>query len=95
MRFVLDNSVVMRWLLRDGSDERMAYATRVLDALAQESNEALVPGIWALKAANVIVKAHAKKLVTEARASAFIGILQDMAFTTDGHTAKCALGDTL
>ena len=31
MRFVLDNSVVMRWLLNDGSEERLAYASRVLD----------------------------------------------------------------
>ena len=30
MRFVLDNSVVMRWLLNDGSEERLAYAAKVL-----------------------------------------------------------------
>jgi len=32
MRFVLDSSVVMRWLLRDGSDERQTYAEKVLPA---------------------------------------------------------------
>lgn len=31
MRFVLDNSVAMRWLLKDGSDERLAYAAKVLE----------------------------------------------------------------
>lgn len=95
MRFVLDNSVVMRWLLRDGDAERIAYADRVLDRLMQDDSEALVPAIWPLEAGNVIVKAQAKGLVSEARAAAFIGLLQDMAITTDVQTTERALGDTL
>lgn len=95
MRFVLDNSVVMRWLLKDGSDERLAYASKVLDLLTQENTEALVPGIWALEAANVMLKAQAKCVVTEARCATFAALLQDMAITTDPLTATCALGDTL
>ncbi len=95
MRFVLDNSVVMRWLLQDGSDERLAYAAKVLDMLTQENSEALVPGIWALEAANVMLKAQTKQVVTEARCAAFASLLQDMAITTDPMTATHALGDTL
>ena len=95
MRFVLDNSVVMRWLLQDGSDERLAYAQKVLAVMVQEDSVALVPGIWALEAANVMVKAQAKQLVTEARCCAFAGLLQDMAIATDPDTAAHALGDTL
>jgi len=95
MRFVLDNSVVMRWLLQDGSDDRLAYASQVLERLAQDDCEAVVPGIWALEAANVLVKAQAKGLVSEARSAAFVGLLQDMAFATDTRTAERALGDTL
>ena len=95
MRFVLDNSVVMRCLLRDGSNERLTYAEKVLALLTQESSEALVPGIWALEAANVLVKAQAKLLVTEARCAAFAALLQGMAITTDPHTAAHALSDTL
>jgi predicted nucleic acid-binding protein len=95
MRFVLDNSVVMRWLLQDGSDERLAYAEKVLGLLTQENSEALVPSIWALEAGNVMLKAQAKHLVTEARCAAFAGVLQGMAFTTDLLTATYALGDTL
>jgi predicted nucleic acid-binding protein len=95
MRFVLDNSVVMRWLMQDGSDERLAYAQKVLGVLAQEDGEALVPGIWALEAANVMVKAQAKRLVTEARCAAFAGLLQEMSIRTDPLTATHALGDTL
>lgn len=95
MRFVLDNSVVMRWLLHDGSEERLAYAQKVLGVLAQQDGSALVPGIWALEAANLMVKAQAKGVVTEARSAAFVGLLQEMAISTDPHTATHALSDTL
>ena len=95
MRFVLDNSVAMRWLLEDGSPVRLAYAGKVLELLTHEAGEALVPGIWPLEVANVVVKAQARGLVSEARASAFIGLLQEMGITTDAHTADRALGDTL
>ena len=95
MRFVLDNSVVMRWLLNDGSEERLAYASKVLDLLTQDTSEALVPGVWSLEVANVLVKAQAKGLVSEARASAFVGLLSEMTITVDGSTAARALGDTL
>ncbi|MFN5349447.1 MAG: type II toxin-antitoxin system VapC family toxin [Polaromonas sp.] len=92
---MLDNSVVMRWLLNDGSDERLAYAAKVLDFLTQDTVEALVPGVWSLEVANVLVKAQAKGLVSEARASAFVGLLAEMTITVDTSTAARALGDTL
>jgi predicted nucleic acid-binding protein len=95
MRFVLDNSVVMRWLLQDGDTSRMDYAAKVLGVLAQESGEALVPGIWSLEVANVLVKAQAKGAVSEARATAFVGLLQEMFITPDTSTFERALGDTL
>lgn len=95
MRFVLDNSVAMRWLLRDGSQERLDYANKILALLEQPDGEAVVPGIWALEAANVIVKAQSRGLVTEARSSAFIGLLEEMFITVDASTAGRALGDTL
>ena len=95
MRFVLDNSVAMRWLLRDGSQERLDYANKILALLEQPDGEAVVPGIWALEAADVIVKAQSRGLVTEARSSAFIGLLEEMFITVDASTAGRALGDTL
>ena len=95
MRFVLDNSVVMRWLLNDGSEKRLAYASRVLGLLTEDTGEALVPGVWSLEVANVLVKAQARAWVSEARATAFIGLLAEMAITVDASTAARALGDTL
>jgi predicted nucleic acid-binding protein len=93
MRFVLDNSVVMRWLLEDGSAERLAYADKVLVLLEQA--EALVPGIWSLEAANVILKSQAKGRVSDARVAEFLGLLHAMPISTDTSTASRALGDTL
>jgi predicted nucleic acid-binding protein len=95
MRFVLDNSVAMRWLLQDGDASRIDYAAKVLGALTQESGEALVPAIWSLEVANVLVKAQAKGVVSEARATAFVGLLQEMSITPDNSTFERALGDTL
>ena len=95
MRFVLDNSVAMRWLLKDGSAERLAYADQVLGLLMQDSAQAIVPGVWPLEVANVIVKAQAKGLASEARAAVFIGLLGDMGISVDTRTAERAMGDTL
>lgn len=93
MSFVLDNSVAMCWLFNDGSPENVAYALEVLDALKQTS--AVVPGIWALEAANVVARAEAKGLLTEARSQAFVTTLMRLNITTDKATASHALSDTL
>lgn len=95
MRFVLDNSVSMRWLLQDGNAERIAYADKVLELLMQEAGEAVVPGIWGQEVANVLVKAQARGMVSEARVTAFVGLLQEMAISADARTAERALRDTL
>jgi predicted nucleic acid-binding protein len=95
MRFVLDNSVVMRWLFGDGSPQDRAYAERVLDLLLVEGNLAWVPGIWPLEVGNVLLRAEAKGLLTEARASEFLGALQAMSIQTDGQTSTQALTSTL
>lgn len=92
MRFVLDNSVAMRWLFGDGTGQALDYAKRVLDLLMQEDGLAVVPCIWALEAGNVIVRAEAKGLLQEARSAAFIGILQAMAIETDPGSSIHALG---
>ncbi len=95
MRFVLDNSVMMRWLFGDGSPQDRAYAERVLDLLLVEGNLAWVPGIWPLEVGNVLLRAEAKGSLTEARASEFLGTLQAMSIQTDGQTAAQALTSTL
>jgi predicted nucleic acid-binding protein len=92
-RFVLDNSVVMRWLFGDGSDDDQAYAHQVLDAIAK--GIALVPGLWGLEVANVMVRAESKQLITEARSAEFIGLLQKMNIKVDLKNHLQTLTDTL
>lgn len=93
MSFVLDNPVAMCWLLADGKPADVAYAEAVLDALREQ--QALVPSLWALEASNVIARAEAKGLLTEARSQAFVVLLQRLNIATDPAAAAHALGDTL
>ena len=93
MSFVLDNSVTMRWCFGDGKPQELAYAGKVLDAMKQDS--ALVPLTWGLEVANVIARAEAKGLVTEARSSIFLELLADMEIDVDTATFAHALSDTL
>ncbi|MFB0936271.1 MAG: type II toxin-antitoxin system VapC family toxin [Propionivibrio sp.] len=95
MHFVLDNSVVMRWLFADGSQEAIDYSARILDLLQHEDNAAAVPCVWALEVGNVIVRAEAKGVLQEARSAEFLGILQDMSIETDPRSTTHALGDTI
>jgi len=90
---VLDNSVTMRWFFGDGKPQELAYAGKVLDAMKQDS--ALVPVTWGLEVANVIARAEAKALVTEARSGAFLEMLECVDIEVDEATFAHALSDTL
>ena len=50
---------------------------------------------WGLEAANVIARAEAKGLVTEARSGAFIEMLDGVDIQVDAATFAHALSDTL
>jgi len=91
--FDLDNSVTMRWFFGDGKPQELAYAGKVLDAMKKTS--AFVPVTWGLEVANVIAKAEAKALVTEARSGAFLEMLEGVDIEVDTATSAHALSDTL
>ena len=93
MRFVIDNSVSMRWFFGDGKPKDLAYAAEVLDAMRNGS--ALVPVTWGLEVANVIARAEAKGLVTEARSEVFLGMLEEVDIEVDEATFSRTLSDTL
>lgn len=95
MEFVLDNSVCMRWLFRDGSERDLEYATHILALLEDGTNVALAPSIWPLEVANVVARAEAKGLLGEAQSAEFTSILKDMAIEIDPATSVHALDDTL
>jgi predicted nucleic acid-binding protein len=91
--FVLDNSVTMRWFFGDGKPQELAYAGKVLDAMKKD--KALVPATWGLEVANVIARAEAKAMVTEARSEAFLEMLEGVDIEVDAATFAHALSDTL
>ena len=93
MNFVLDNSVTMRWFFGDGKPQELAYASKVLEAMKVAN--AIVPATWGLEVANVIARAEAKALVTEARSGAFLEMLDDVSIAVDAATFSHALGATL
>ena len=93
MSFVLDNSVTMRWFFGDGKPQELTYAGKVLDAM--KDTKAIVPVIWGLEVANVIARAEAKGLVTEARSADFLEKLEGADIEIDMTTSVHALTDTL
>ncbi len=93
MNFVLDNSVTMRWFFGDGQPHELAYAQNVLEAMMEAS--ALVPVTWGLEVANVLARAEAKELVTEARSRAFLELLDEVDVIADTATFSQALSETL
>ncbi|MDD5058240.1 MAG: type II toxin-antitoxin system VapC family toxin [Sideroxydans sp.] len=93
MNFVIDNSVVMRWFFGDGKPQDLSYARAVLDAM--KSADATVPAIWGFEVANVVSRAEAQGIVTEARSEAFLEMLAGIAIEVDGTSAAHALSATL
>jgi len=61
-QFVVDNSVILAWVL----DEGKTGADRVMDRLVDGA--ALTPGIWPLEFANSLVVAERRKRLSEAEA---------------------------
>ena len=56
---------------------------------------AIVPTTWGLEVANVIAKAEAKALVTEARSGVFLEMLDGVSIEVDAATFAHALESTL
>ena len=94
MRFVLDASVALSWLLEDagaGQD----YAVATFDALARPASQADVPVTWGLEIANVIAKTEARGALLPSRSQAFISALGAAPIVCDADTDSKALNETL
>ncbi len=81
MKIVIDNSVVMRWFFGDGSPQGKEYSLMVLDEIP--NHQCIVPCVWFLEVANVLVRAETKNMTTEAKSQAFLQLLQRLNFFTD------------
>ena len=72
-RFVLDCSVTMAWCFESEFD---AYAHVVLTSIAR--GPAVVPPLWLLEVANVLLVAERRRRITRADASRFLGLLEEL-----------------
>jgi predicted nucleic acid-binding protein len=80
----------MAWCFEDEAD---AYADSVLDLLAD--SEAVVPCIWPLEVANVLLVAERRKRLTEAASLQFAGLLSELPITIDYESSDRALSGIL
>ena len=83
--FVLDCSVTMAWCFEGESD---AHADSVLHHLGL--SQALVPSIWPLEVANVLLVGERRGRLTEADSAHFITLLKALPITVDEQTARRA-----
>lgn len=95
MRFVIDNSVVMRWLFGDGTSSDIDYAERIIGIMQKDGSVAIAPAVSPLEVGNVIVKAESRNLLAEAKSAEFLALFQDMAIEIELRSSKRALTDTL
>lgn len=92
-RFVLDNSVAMRWLLASHNKTDQQYAESVLQCLID--GEALVPHLWHLEAANVLLSAEKQQQLDISEVERFISQLENLPIQLDSLTARQAFNRTL
>lgn len=92
-RFVLDNSVAMRWLLSSNQKQDQSYAEAVLNSLCDAS--AVVPALWHLEASNVLINAERRGELEIYEIERFISQLDRLPISTDALTAQQAFGHTL
>lgn len=89
-RFVLDCSVTMAWCFED---ETHPFADAVLDRLA--GAEAVVPSIWPLEVANVLLVAKRRKRLTYAESARFIELLRGLPIAVDPEAPARAFDQVL
>lgn len=85
-RFVLDNSVTMRWLLASMDAKDQAYAECVLRSLSDA--DAVVPGLWHLEVVNVLMVAERKDHIVVSEVEGFLSQLEALPIETDPLTSR-------
>ena len=89
-QFVLDCSVTMAWCF---GDESTPYTDGVRDALVD--TRAVVPSLWPLEVANVLLVAERRKRLHKADATRFIALLQALPIRIDQGSRHAPLSDIL
>jgi predicted nucleic acid-binding protein len=84
---VLDSSVAIAWCF---PDEKDAYSQSVLDALSDRA--AVVPYLWHLEVANILIVGERRKRSTQADTVTWMGFLAALPITVDEETRSHAFG---
>ncbi|MBN2034638.1 MAG: type II toxin-antitoxin system VapC family toxin [Deltaproteobacteria bacterium] len=77
-RFILDCSISASWCLKDESNNE---ANKILDRLGED--EALVPSLWPIEMANVLVVAERRRRISTADAARAVEILLSLPIHAD------------
>lgn len=80
MAFVVDNSVVIGWLL---PTQATAYTRRILDRVRRE--EIVVPSLWPVELANVMIVRRRRGAMTPAQIHAALQRVQRLKIAVDGE----------
>lgn len=83
--FVLDCSITMSWCFEDESND---YSDTILENM--KTAIAIVPTIWPLEVANVLLLAKRKKRITEVQTVSFIDALSALSIVVDQSTSTRA-----
>lgn len=89
-RFVLDASVTLAWFFHDEQDP---YADRV--AVAVPAADVLVPRLWHLEIANILVVSERRGRCTQADSTNWLGFLGGLPITVDAETERRAWAETI
>ncbi len=89
-RFVLDGSVTLAWLFQDEQDP---YADAIIAKLP--NLEMLVPRLWHLEVANVLLVGERRKRCSQADTTQWLAYLAGLPIVLDGETEMRAWSDTV
>jgi len=91
--FVLDNSVAMRWHFESEKAADQKYAESVL--LSFSEVDALVPNLWHLEAANVLLGAEKRGDTSIGEVERFIAQLENLPLHVDPLTSNQSFNRTI
>jgi predicted nucleic acid-binding protein len=89
-RFVLDGSVTLAWLFQDEKDP---YADAIVAKLPHL--EMLVPRLWHLEVANVLLAGERGKRCSQADTTSWLSFLSGLPVVVDSVTESQAWSDTI
>ena len=89
-RIVLDCSITMAWCFKDEANPAADSALAGLN-----ENDAVVPSIWPLEVANVLVLSERKGRITAEASARFIEMLAALPIFIDEQTTQKALKEVL